>query len=78
VIETGPYPLIDHQALNGRITSSASTRRRTDFNESVVQRDGNLCVISSESAPLCDAAHIIPLAKGDEVNIVFVTRVPGS
>jgi hypothetical protein len=63
----GDYHLVDYQALNDRITSSEQTTRRSDFRRSIIQRDGDFCVITGTPGPICDAAHIIPRSKGDEV-----------
>jgi len=59
--------LADLQGLNDHITSSSLTQRGADFREHISDRDGDHCVATAVEAEDCDAAHIIPLSKGDEV-----------
>jgi hypothetical protein len=61
---------IDHQGLNDRLTSTAQTPRSNNFREDVIRRDGHACVVTEEEEDLCDAAHLIPRSKGDEVRSV--------
>jgi len=63
----GVYHLVDHQGLNDRTTSSVLTERGYRFRSAVTLRDGNRCVITRCDASCCDAAHIIPHSKGDDV-----------
>jgi hypothetical protein len=63
----GDYHLVDYQTLNDRITSSEQTTRRSDFRRSIIQRNGEFCVVTRTLGIYCDAAHIIPRSKGDEV-----------
>jgi hypothetical protein len=44
------------------------TRRRARFRTDVMERDGNACVVTRVEG--CDAAHLIPHSKGDEVRFV--------
>jgi hypothetical protein len=37
-----------------------------------MERDGDVCVISENIAESCDAAHLIPRRKGDEVLFLIV------
>jgi hypothetical protein len=53
--------------LIDRITSSAQTQHRHDFREDVIERDGQFCIITQHPAEDCDASHIIPKSKGNEV-----------
>ena len=63
----GDYHLIDHTAMNDRITSSKQTPRSSRFRHDVVARDGPACVFTGCLASVCDAAHLLPKSKGDEV-----------
>jgi hypothetical protein len=64
----GEYNLVDHKVLNlDRMTSSEQTPRRSRFRDDVVERDGSSCHFTGVSEELCDAAHIVPRSKGDEV-----------
>jgi len=74
VIETGPYSLIDYQALNDQLTSSASTPHRSHFRASVAERDGNRCVITTIPSMICDAVHIIPHANGNAYIHYVITQ----
>ena len=59
---------VDLKGLNERVTTSSATtaRRSRRFREQIVERDGS-CVITGEAAEHCDAAHLIPRGKGNEV-----------
>jgi len=58
---------VDIEGLNDRVTSTSSvmTRRSRRFRGQILQRDGS-CVITGKRAERCDAAHLIPRAKGDQ------------
>lgn len=58
---------IDYQGLNDRLTSTARTARSNSFRDNVIKRDGPACVVTLAAEDLCDAAHLIPRSKGDEV-----------
>ena len=60
---------MDLNGLNDRVTSSSTARRSGEFRGQIVQRDGS-CVITGELAGRCDAAHLIPRAKGDRGNVL--------
>ncbi len=58
---------VDFQGLNDQVTpSNIRTERMRNFRVQIVERDGS-CVITGELAEICDAAHLIPRAKGDKV-----------
>ena len=61
---------IDHEGLNERITSTAQTPRRTTFRRDVIRRDGPVCVVTEGVRGDCDAVHLIPRGKGDEVRFM--------
>jgi hypothetical protein len=63
------FIFVDYEALNDRITSTAETNtpRLGSFRQNVMNRDGELCIITRESEQFCEAAHLIPKCKGDEV-----------
>ncbi|KAH9962045.1 hypothetical protein BJV74DRAFT_954505 [Russula compacta] len=42
------------------------------FQSRCIRRDGYACVISQATGEFCDAAHLIPRSKGDEVNLLSV------
>lgn len=62
-----PCVYIDYNILNDRFTSSTQTQRRHNFRNDVIERDGQLCIFTQDPAEDCDASHIIPKSKGDEV-----------
>jgi hypothetical protein len=63
---------VDYEALNDRITSTAETNtpRLGSFRQNVMNRDGELCIITRESEQFCEAAHLILKCKGDEVFVL--------
>ena len=69
VYSIGDYHIIDSNALNDRITSSELTLRSSRFRSDVIARDGPQCIFTATEAVACDAAHLIPKSKGDEVCI---------
>jgi hypothetical protein len=46
-----------------------SSERSSRFRSDVMARDGSACVFTAVEATLCDAAHLLPKSKGDEVCI---------
>jgi hypothetical protein len=66
----GHCAFVDYEALNDRITTSEGTIRRQGFREDIIRRDGPACVITGVEKDDCDAAHLIPHSKGDEVRFV--------
>jgi hypothetical protein len=69
----GPCAYVDYEGLNDRITTSDGTQviqRDDDFRKDVIRRDGPACVITRREQAHCDAAHLIPHSKGDEVRFV--------
>jgi hypothetical protein len=67
----GAYHLVDPNALNCEITSSALTQSRDDFRKRIVERDGH-CIVCGQRQTVSEAAHIIPFGKGDEVCIILL------
>jgi hypothetical protein len=61
---------VDHEGLNDRLTSTAQTPRSNNFRADVIRRDGDACVVSQQEGVDCDAVHLIPRSKGDEVRSV--------
>ena len=61
---------VDYEGLSDRITTTEGTSRRGDLRDDVVRRDGPECVVSKMGEGVCDAAHLIPHSKGDEVRFV--------
>jgi hypothetical protein len=53
-------------------TSSSLTDHRYKFREDVIQRDGLFCVFTRQLVEDCDATHIIPRSKGDEVKLIII------
>ena len=66
----GRCAFVDYEALNDRITTTEGTARRRDFRDYVVRRDGPACVVTQVEEDDCDAAHLIPHSKSDEVRFV--------
>jgi hypothetical protein len=66
----GPCAFVDYEGLNDRITTSDGTSHRIDFRSDVIRRDGHACVVTQVEKDDCDAAHLIPHSKGDEVRFV--------
>jgi hypothetical protein len=66
----GDCVFVDRLGLNDRITSSVMTTRRGNFREAVIGRDGPACVVTATEFSDCDAAHLIPHSRGDDVRFV--------
>ena len=66
----GPCTFVDIEGLNDRITTTEGTARRRAFRDDVLRRDGPACVVTQVGERDCDAAHLIPHSKGDEVRFV--------
>ena len=64
---------MDYCGLNERMTTSTLTLRRHKFRDEILERDGLFCVVTGHEAILCDAAHLVPRSKGD--NVTFTTKV---
>jgi hypothetical protein len=64
---------VDHQGLDDRstLTSTDQTPRRHDFSGDILRRDGHACVVTHLPEWVCDAVHLIPWSKGDEVRFVI-------
>jgi hypothetical protein len=61
------YCLLDPNLMDDRTSyTSDVTSRRAAFRDDVVNRDSR-CVATAVSSELCEACHIIPHAKGDQV-----------
>jgi hypothetical protein len=61
---------IDHQGSNDQLTSSELTHCRQGFRTDVIRRGGHACVVTQVAGVLCDAVHLIPRSKGEEVRFV--------
>ncbi|KAH9966479.1 hypothetical protein BC827DRAFT_668182 [Russula dissimulans] len=57
---------VDHEGLNDRLTCTAQTPRHQDFRYNVMQRDGDVCVVTQTGRVGCDAVHLIPRSKGEK------------
>ena len=70
-ISTSPdhCAFVDHEGINDRMTT-ITTDRLANFRDNVVRRDGRACVVTKVDEGICDAAHLIPHSKGDEVRFV--------
>jgi hypothetical protein len=69
----GRCVFVDYEGLNDRITTTEGSTRREDLRDDVVRRDGPACVVTKMDECACDAAHLIPHSKGDEVRFVVST-----
>ena len=68
---------IDPDLARTRITESFSTSRRAHFPSDVAKRDGWMCVLyPGMTAEFCDAVHLLPHSKGDEVCHSYSQSVP--
>lgn len=56
-------------------TTSAVTTRREVFRQRIISRDGG-CVMTGAAAEHCEACHIIPHSKGDEVCSEYLLNDP--
>lgn len=67
------FPLDPSITKTRVVTSTGVSTRRTTFCEDVELRDLS-CVVTGASAEACDAAHILPHVKGDQVGVRFLAR----
>ena len=59
---------VDPDLARSHITDSIHTTRSAHFRDDVAERDGWMCVLYPEmTAEFCDAVHLLPHSKGDEV-----------
>jgi hypothetical protein len=66
----GEFMFVDLDGLNDEVTLSTDEPGcSTDFRRNIVERD-KYCVITREVTVDCDAAHLIPSCKGNEVTFV--------
>jgi hypothetical protein len=65
----GNIAFVDYEGLNDRTSLEGSTREG-GFRNSIMQRDGPACVVTEVQKAACDAAHLIPDSKGNEVKFV--------
>ena len=66
------FIFVDYKGLSDQMTSTDQTERRHKFRKHIKRRDGSFCVITRQRAVHCDAAHLIPWSKGDEVTFVII------
>lgn len=62
----GDYHFIDYHGMNNRINSQ-HTSHSSGFRAEVMARDGPVCVFTGISDEACDATHLLPQGKGNEV-----------
>jgi hypothetical protein len=68
---SGDCVFVDNEGLNDQLTSTVQTPRRSRFRADVIRRDGPACVVTHDSEQVCDAVHLIPRSKSDEVRFVI-------
>src|SRR6266545_4887790 len=71
-----PYPetfiFVDPYCLDEKMTSAAHTNGSSNFRMEVMTRDGPFCVVTGLDESDCEAAHLMPLSKSDEVTIMII------
>jgi hypothetical protein len=70
-LSSGDCVFVDNEGLNDQLTSTVQTPRRSRFRTDVIRRDGPACVVTHDSEQVCDAVHLIPRSKSDEVRFVI-------
>ena len=71
----GEPRLVDVDAMDDRTTDASDlTERRTDFRRRVIARD-NSCLLTADPVFVCDACHILPHSKGDNVRSSLLSNV---
>ena len=63
---------MDPYCLNEQMTSTELTPRRSNFRSDVMARDGGFCIVTGHDESDCDAAHLVPLCKSDEVPFMTI------
>ena len=72
-IPEGPMNFVDVDGLNHLKSSQVTTPSRVGFRDNIVERDGSSVVTGLEQE-FCDACHLIPHSKGNEVRLSFTHR----
>ena len=71
-----PYPetfiFIDPYCLDEQMTSTADTPRSPIFRSDIMARDGESCIVTGVDESHCDAAHLMPKCKSDEVPFMII------
>jgi HNH endonuclease len=72
-ISTSPenWAFVDREGLNNRLMATNQTLCCPDFRNDVMRRDGPSCVVTQLAEEGCDAVHLIPQSKGNEVSFVI-------
>lgn len=66
----GEFIFVDLDGLNDEVTLSTDEPGcSTDFRSNIIERDKR-CVITRGATATCDAAHLIPSCKGNEVTFI--------
>ena len=66
---SGEHRLVDVGAMDERTSNVSSlTTHRATFRGDAIERDGT-CVMTGDLAYNCDACHILPHAKGNDVRL---------
>jgi hypothetical protein len=65
-IPDGPISFVDVDGLNHLKSSQFTTSSRAGFRDDIVERDGS-SVVNGIDEELCDACHLIPHSKGNQV-----------
>ena len=58
---------IDPDFVRENISVTHPSLCAPNFRRNVSARDGARCVLTEKHSDICDAAHIVPVGKGDEV-----------
>ena len=69
--------LVDVKGMNDQVSdfNSDTNESHGEFASAITGRD-ETCVISGRVRFFCDAAHLIPRSKGDEVRVYFTISLP--
>lgn len=67
-------PKVNRQVLLARSTTGGASARDSAFRDEIIKRDAR-CIFTDHPASFCQAAHIVPHAKGDEVHPYPASRL---
>ena len=66
------FTFVDYHGLDEKITTTAQTPCRRAFRDDALERDGPFCVVTEVPTDICDAVHLVPQSKGDDVRFMII------
>ena len=63
---------VDYHGRDEKITTTTQTPCHYAFRDNALERDGPFCVITKVPTDICDAVHLVPKSKGDDVRFMII------